>query len=57
VKVVVTTDATDTSTQMVVTSTQTLWLAAGIGAIQSEQTNPFLPGPLTAELIDTNLGL
>jgi hypothetical protein len=57
VKMVVTTDSTDTSTQMVTSSTQTLWLAARIGAIRSEQTNPFLPGPLTAELIDTNLGL
>jgi hypothetical protein len=55
VEVVVDTDSTDTSTNMVTTSTQTLWLAAGIGQIKSEANNALTPTPITAELVDTNL--
>jgi hypothetical protein len=57
VEMVVDTDSTDISTGMVTTSTQTIWLAAGIGTIKAQQTDALLPGPMTAELIDTNLGL
>ena len=38
--------------------TETDWLAAGIGLIKVQKTaDSFLPGGVTAELIDTNLGL
>jgi hypothetical protein len=51
-------DATDSQTLMTTTTTETDWLAAGIGLIKSQKAgDSLLPGGATAELIDTNLGL
>lgn len=56
VRVQVESDSTDTSTNAVTTSSKTLWLAAGVGAIKSIETNSLLPTQITYELVDTNLG-
>jgi hypothetical protein len=50
-------DATDTLTLMTSSTTNTTWLAAGIGAIKTVTNADSLPTSITEELLDTNLGL
>jgi hypothetical protein len=58
VRMEVLTDSTNQSTLEKKSAITTLWLAAGIGIIkQLQPPNDTLSFPVTAELVDTNLGL